>query len=110
MPDNVSTQSFSISTTANVLGKRVKYNPTISYIERRLPTIDDKRRVLQRKMATRGALPRRLSKLRKIRTKIADKQGNHGPWIYSFAGRCGKQLLAKDLQLCHNYNEKNERG
>ena len=70
-----------------VLGEHVPFDENILYIKRRLPNIDKNRRNLRREMTARNAKPRHLSKKRKIRARVNDKQGNHGPWTYSYTER-----------------------
>lgn len=66
-----------------VFGEHLPYSDTMLYIERRLPNIDKHRRNLSRIMAVRGTPERRHSKFRRLRTKITDDQGYHGPWEYA---------------------------
>lgn len=68
-------------------GGHLPYDPSVVYVSRRLPNIDKNRRKLQREMTVRGAEERRPSKLRKIREKINEHQGNHGPWTYQYTER-----------------------
>lgn len=73
-----------------VFGKHLPYTENMLYISRKSPGIDNIRRKLERerKAGYKDNCPvHRLSKLRKIRVKIDDKQGNHGPWIYQHTER-----------------------
>ena len=65
-----------------LFGKHLWYTENVMYISRRLPEIDKNRRRLRREQTRRGAIQRRPSKLKKIRTKVCEFQGNHGPWNY----------------------------
>lgn len=73
-----------------VFGEHLPYTEEMIYISRRLSGIDNIRRKLERerKAGYKGNCPvHGLSKLRKIRVKIDDNQGNHGPWNYQYTER-----------------------
>ncbi len=68
-------------------GEHLPFTEDMLYISRKNPGVDSVRRTLRKEQAKPKTSVRHLSKLKKIRVKIDDKQGNHGPWKYLYTER-----------------------
>jgi len=113
--------SYAIARIASGLG--TVSNNKVTFISRGLPNIDANRRTLRRFIARVREFKNyfrwhngekvyfeKLSKLRKIRVKITDDQGNHGPWNYLYTKQvpCFKHYVTGYGSSICNTNQKGQ--